>query len=80
MTDADAVLPDDVALCHELIRRQAAALEQAERRVEQLERVLERLPRLASNRRHELLPDIRRERHLGLRHGVPSYRPHALMP
>ena len=40
MTDADAVLPDDVALCHELIRRQAAALEQAERRVEQLERVL----------------------------------------
>src|SRR4051812_44281450 len=33
-----APLPDDLALCHEIIRRQADSLKEARRRIEQLER------------------------------------------
>jgi transposase len=45
MKDAEAALPNDVALCHELIRQQAAALEQAQRRIEQLEHSVDLLLR-----------------------------------
>jgi len=37
MSDAEVPLPDDVALCHELIRQQAATIQEARRRIEQLE-------------------------------------------
>src|SRR6516162_9707091 len=36
MNDSEASLPEDVALCHELIRQQADSLERAQRRIEQL--------------------------------------------
>jgi hypothetical protein len=45
MNDAEAALPNDIALCHELIRQQATALEQAQRRIEQLEHSLDLLLR-----------------------------------
>ena len=45
MNDAEAALPNDLALCHELLRQQAAALEQARRRIEQLEHSVDLLLR-----------------------------------
>ena len=45
MNDAEAALPNDITLCHELIRQQAAALEQAQRRIEQLEHSVDLLLR-----------------------------------
>jgi transposase len=45
MNDAESALPNDIALCHELIRQQAAALEQARRRIEQLEHSVDLLLR-----------------------------------
>lgn len=45
MNGAEVALPSDVALCHELIRQQAAALEQAQRRIEQLEHSIDLLLR-----------------------------------
>jgi transposase len=43
--DAEVSRPNDVALCHELIRQQAASLEKAQRRIEQLEHALDVLLR-----------------------------------
>jgi transposase len=45
MQDAETALPNDVALCHEVIRQQTAALEQAQRRIEQLEHSVDLLLR-----------------------------------
>src|SRR6516162_5977194 len=45
MKDAEVALPNDIALCHELIRQQPAALEQAQRRIEQLEHSMDLLLR-----------------------------------
>jgi transposase len=45
MNDAEAALPNDITLCHELIRQQATALEQAQRRIEQLEHSIDLLLR-----------------------------------
>src|SRR6516162_2950476 len=45
MKDAEVALPNDIALCHELIRQQAAALEQAQRRIERLEHSVDLLLR-----------------------------------
>src|SRR5215831_14322598 len=45
MDDTEPALPNDVALCHELIRQQAAALERAQRRIEQLEHSVDLLLR-----------------------------------
>jgi len=45
MNDAEIALPNDVALCHKLIRQQAGALELAQRRTEQLEHSLDLLLR-----------------------------------
>ena len=52
----DVALPNDVALCHELIRQQADSLDKAQRRIEQLEHAMDVLllqrygPRLRSCR------------------------------
>jgi hypothetical protein len=45
MSDAEVPLPNDLALCHELIRQQAATLQEARRRIEQLEHSVEQLLR-----------------------------------
>ena len=45
MNDAELSLPNDLALCHELIRQQADSLEQAQRRIEQLEHAMDVLLR-----------------------------------
>jgi transposase len=45
MHDAEISLPNDIALCHELIRQQAASLENAQRRIEQLEHAMDVLLR-----------------------------------
>ena len=41
MNDADVGLPNDVPLCHELIRQQAESLDKAQRRIEQEKRAYE---------------------------------------
>lgn len=45
MSELAAPLPDDLALCHEIIRQQAETIQQAQRRIEQLEHQLEQLLR-----------------------------------
>src|SRR5512147_1671127 len=45
MSEPAAPLPDDLALCHELIAQQAETIQQAQRRIEQLEHQLEQLLR-----------------------------------
>jgi hypothetical protein len=45
MYDAEVSLPNDIALCHELIRQQAASLENAQRQIEQLEHAMDILLR-----------------------------------
>jgi transposase len=45
MSDTEVSLPNDVALCHELIRQQAYSLRQAQRRIEQLEHSMDLLLR-----------------------------------
>jgi transposase len=55
MTDAEAALPNDITLCHELIRQQAAALRQAQRRIEQLEHSVDLLLRQRYGPRSELI-------------------------
>jgi transposase len=55
MHDAEVSLPNDVALCHELIRQQAASLENAQRRIEQLEHAMDVLLRQKYGPRSERL-------------------------
>jgi transposase len=58
MNEADAPLPDDLAVCHELIRQQAATIREARRRIEQLEHHVEQLLRRQYGPRSERLdPD-----------------------
>lgn len=45
MSAAEVPLPNDLALCHELIRQQASTLQEAQRRIEQLEHQVEQLLR-----------------------------------
>ena len=45
MNDAEVELPHDVPLCHELIRQQAESLDNAQRRIEQLEHAMDVLLR-----------------------------------
>jgi transposase len=45
MNDAEVDLPNDVALCHELIRQQANSLDKAQRRIVQLEHAMDVLLR-----------------------------------
>ena len=53
-TDASS-LPDDVALCHELIRQQADTIRLSQRKIEQLEHYLEQLLRRQFGPRRERL-------------------------
>ena len=55
MNDSEASLPEDVALCHELIRQQADSLERAQRRIEQLEHAMDLLLRQKYGPRSERL-------------------------
>ena len=55
MNDADASLPNDIALCHELIRQQEDSLRQAQRRIEQLEHAMDVLLRQRYGPRSERL-------------------------
>jgi transposase len=55
MSDADAQLPDDLSLCHELIRQQAATIQEVQRRIEQLEHRVEQLLRRQYGPRSERL-------------------------
>src|SRR5262245_8535418 len=45
MSEPAAPLPDDLALCHEIISQQAETIRQVQRRIEQLEHQLEQLLR-----------------------------------
>src|SRR4051812_42965313 len=55
MNDAGVDLPNDVALCHELIRQQADSLDEAQRRIEQLEHAMDVLLRQKYGPRSERL-------------------------
>src|SRR5277367_3868834 len=55
MNDAELSLPDEIPLCHELIRQQADSLEQAQRRIEQLEHAMNVLLRQKFGPRSERL-------------------------
>jgi transposase len=55
MHEAEVSLPNDVALYHELIRQQAASLENAQRRIEQLEHAMDVLLRQKYGPRSERL-------------------------
>src|SRR4051794_10639505 len=51
-------LPDDLALCHEIIRQQADTIEESRRRIEQLEHQVEQLLRRQYGpRRESFAPD-----------------------
>src|SRR5512135_3403863 len=45
MSEPAASLPDDLALCHEIIRQQADTIQESQRRIEQLEHQVEQLLR-----------------------------------
>jgi transposase len=55
MNNAEASLPNDLALCHELIRQQADSLDEAQRRIEQLEHAMDVLLRQKYGPRSERL-------------------------
>jgi hypothetical protein len=58
MSDSDQPLPDDLALCHEIIRQQADTLRESQRRIEQLEHQVEQLlSRQHGPRRDSVDPD-----------------------
>jgi len=50
MCEPDEPLPDDLALCHEMIFQQADTIRESQRRIEQLEHQVEQFD--------ELLPDV----------------------
>jgi transposase len=53
MCESAAPLPNDLNLCHEMIRQQAATIEEAQRRIEQLEHQVEQLLRRQYGPRRE---------------------------
>ena len=53
MSEPAAPLPDDLALCHEIIRQQADTIQQSQRRIEQLEHQVELLLRRQFGPRRE---------------------------
>jgi transposase len=55
MNDAEVALPNDVALCHELIRQQADSLQKAQRQIELLEHAMDVLLRQRYGPRSERL-------------------------
>ena len=58
MSESAAPLPDDLALCHEIIRQQADTIRESQRRIEQLEHQVEQLLRRQYGPRRESIdPD-----------------------
>src|SRR5215471_13941280 len=58
MSDSGEPLPDDLALCHEIIRQQADTIRESRRRIEQLEhQVQQLLRRQYGPRRERVDPD-----------------------
>jgi transposase len=53
MSQSEAPLPTDLDLCHEIIRQQAATIEETQRRIEQLEHHIEQLLRRQYGPRRE---------------------------
>src|SRR5262249_814736 len=53
MSEPDEPLPDDLALCHEIIRQQADTIRESQRRIEQLEHQVEQLLRRQYGPRRE---------------------------
>ncbi|HEY2653522.1 MAG TPA: IS66 family transposase zinc-finger binding domain-containing protein, partial [Solirubrobacteraceae bacterium] len=53
MSESAASLPDDLALCHEIIRQQADTIRESQRRIEQLEHQVELLLRRQFGPRRE---------------------------
>src|SRR3954471_9745185 len=53
MSEHAVPLPDDLALCHEIIRQQADTIQQSQRRIEQLEHQVELLLRRQYGPRRE---------------------------
>jgi hypothetical protein len=53
MSEPAASLPDDLALCHEIIRQQADTIRESQRRIEQLEHQVEQLLRRQYGPRRE---------------------------
>src|SRR5262249_31021110 len=53
MSDSGEPLPDDLALCHEIIRQQADTIRESQRRIEQLEHQVEQLLRRQYGPRRE---------------------------
>ena len=53
MSDSGEPLPDDLALCHEIIRQQADTIRESQRRIEQLEHQVELLLRRQFGPRRE---------------------------
>src|SRR5215467_5398700 len=53
MSDSGEPFPDDVALCHEIIRQQADTIRESQRRIEQLEHQVEQLLRRQYGPRRE---------------------------
>jgi transposase len=77
MSQSDATLPTDLDLCHEIIRQQAATIEEARRRIDQLEHQIEQLLRRQYGPRRESVdPDQLRlftdEAPEGLAEGTPE--------
>lgn len=60
MNAAEVDFPNDVTLCHELIRQQADSLDRARRRIEQLEHAMDVLLRQKYGPRSERLDPNRR--------------------
>src|SRR4051812_35583037 len=53
MSESAELLPDDLALCHEIIRQQADTIQESQRRIEQLEHQVELLLRRQYGPRRE---------------------------
>src|SRR3954452_21649299 len=53
MCESGSPLPDDLALCHEIIRQQAETIRESRRRIEQLEHQVELLHRSQFGPRRE---------------------------
>src|SRR4051794_37214087 len=55
MCESASPLPDDLALCHEIIRQQAETIRESRRRIEQLEHLVELLHRRQFGPRREVV-------------------------
>jgi hypothetical protein len=80
MSEPAVTLPDDLALCHEIIRQQADTMRDSQRRIEQLEHKVEQLLRRQYGpRREHVDPDQLRlftdEEPEGLAEGEPAPPP-----